>query len=745
VATLGSLVVSLEANTAKFSSDLGRAVTMAEASMNQISKVVGRTQQAFAMLAGGIGAYQAVAFVSNVIKGTASLEGLRAETGLSVTALSALENEGARVGFGLDQATQAFDRMQKQAAAAVGGNKTSTAAFAAIGISAQQLAAGLKDPDALLITVAEHLEKYADDGNKTALMMTLFGRAGASFTEVLGKLAAAHYTAATATAEQAKQAHDFEEEIADLGTTLTSWTRNVLTTFIPAVKIIGAGLITGFSNAWVTVKYDFQIALSWMQGKLVDFAQMLPNVMSKLPGVGDAGKNMSASLDALRGPNIGDLQKQKADAMAQNAKIMAEAAADYVRATSGPPVTPAGPAKQSIVPPQTKDLTAGLKGIFDARLKVIQDAIKAEDEAEKALNVQLDQNYANGLSSLAQYSTDKQALLEKSFRDTQVMYQNEIALAVQLYNQQKDAQAKSEALDKVRSLAENMAQAQSAHDVQQTALNKTINEDAAKLAKTITDVSIAYANLNGDTLTATQLQIQQNDGMTKQILLANGLTDAYGKLVAVEQDSVLRSTNTASAGAAVAIADYKKNLENVGKFTQDITTQMFTSMQDAFATFLFQPFNGGLKKMLASWVQTIDQMVAKAAAQAIFKSLFGNTTFLSALGGIFGVNTSSGGSSGVSADYMMNGPSHYATGGSFKVGGTGPTDSKLVKFWASPDETVSVMTPGQAAGAGGSVSFNPTYNVGSGVSRSDVISACAATQKATIAEITKMIRGGRFA
>lgn len=37
----------------------------------------------------------------------------------------------------------------------------------------------------------------------------------------------------------------------------------------------------------------------------------------------------------------------------------------------------------------------------------------------------------------------------------------------------------------------------------------------------------------------------------------------------------------------------------------------------------------------------------------------------------------------------------YATGGAFKVGGSGGQDSQKVSFWASPDETVAVFTPEQ--------------------------------------------------
>lgn len=176
--------------------------------------------------------------------------------------------------------------------------------------------------------------------------------------------------------------------------------------------------------------------------------------------------------------------------------------------------------------------------------------------------------------------------------------------------------------------------------------------------------------------------------------------------------------------------------------TQDNAKQAAASIEDSFATFLVNPFSGGLKKMLSAWVQTIDQMVAKAAAQSIFKSLFGDTGLSSVFSAFLTGGTTGG--SAANVDLNSNNVSGHATGASWKVGGSGGTDSQLVRFRASPDETVSVTRPGQNAGSAPSVIFSPTYQFGSGVNRTDVVQACAATQKSTIAEISKMIRGGRF-
>lgn len=64
-----------------------------------------------------------------------------------------------------------------------------------------------------------------------------------------------------------------------------------------------------------------------------------------------------------------------------------------------------------------------------------------------------------------------------------------------------------------------------------------------------------------------------------------------------------------------------------------------------------------------------------------------------ALGGAFG----GGGAAGLPG---------FANGGEFQVGGTGGTDSQLVAFRASPNETVSVTKPGQKTGGGDTIVIN---------------------------------------
>lgn len=213
--------------------------------------------------------------------------------------------------------------------------------------------------------------------------------------------------------------------------------------------------------------------------------------------------------------------------------------------------------------------------------------------------------------------------------------------------------------------------------------------------------------------------------------------DQFIKESGEAQKAIFASQSESAKLAADNTREYYQKMEGYAKSAAD-------GIESAFADFLLNPFEGGLKKMLSSWVELLAQMEAKAAAAQLFKYLFPDTGgFAGVLSGLIGGVSSGGGG----AAFFPANPDlpTYATGGSFKVGGVGGTDSQVVAFRASPDEHVTISTPGQRSiGASSVIHFSPVYNIGSGVSRTDVIQACAATQQATIARMTELIRGGAY-
>ena len=86
----------------------------------------------------------------------------------------------------------------------------------------------------------------------------------------------------------------------------------------------------------------------------------------------------------------------------------------------------------------------------------------------------------------------------------------------------------------------------------------------------------------------------------------------------------------------------------------------------------------------------------------------------------------------------------FANGGSFEVGGTGGTDSNVVAFRATKGEQVTVQTPNQASGGGGGgVVFQNSYDFrGSTLSQSQVTAMIEQSNGVMQRQIqNKMIRG----
>jgi hypothetical protein len=169
----------------------------------------------------------------------------------------------------------------------------------------------------------------------------------------------------------------------------------------------------------------------------------------------------------------------------------------------------------------------------------------------------------------------------------------------------------------------------------------------------------------------------------------------------------------------------KETTETITEYTR----RAAENMQDAFANFLFDPFQDGLKGMLRGFIDVIRRMVAEQAAA----NLFGSKS-----SGGFGLG-----------DFVTKGVKSlfgFANGGSFRVGGSGGTDSQTVAFRATPGEMVDIRTPGQSRGG---VTISPVYNIDARGATTDLVKALPGilrqNNEALKAEMAGLIRGGAFA
>lgn len=184
MAALGSLVVSLEANTAKFTADMGKAAYQSEQAMKQMKKdaeMVG-----IAIGAMGVTAGTALALmVKNAIDAADTLRDMAQKTGIAVEQLNGLGFAASQAGGSLDSMVSAAGKLNKSIAEAAGGNKESAEAFDVLGVKIMDAAGNLKKADVIMAEVADKFATYQDGPEKAAIALRLFGKAGADMIPLL--------------------------------------------------------------------------------------------------------------------------------------------------------------------------------------------------------------------------------------------------------------------------------------------------------------------------------------------------------------------------------------------------------------------------------------------------------------------------------------------------------------------------------------------------------------------------------
>lgn len=150
--------------------------------------------------------------------------------------------------------------------------------------------------------------------------------------------------------------------------------------------------------------------------------------------------------------------------------------------------------------------------------------------------------------------------------------------------------------------------------------------------------------------------------------------------------------NRAVAQAGEGYADAMEKGKEAAKELEAITDQAARNMQDAFADFLFNPFEEGLDGMLSSFLTVIQRMIAEAAAAQIIGAMF----------------QSAGGPGAFLGNALSNVLPGFAQGGSFTIGGPTGVDKTPVMFMGSRGEQVDITPKG--GGGRSQVVIAPTIN-----------------------------------
>lgn len=256
MATLGSLIISLEANTAKFES----AMTKAQYTAKKSSDVI---KSSLLEIGGALVAAFSLAKLEDAITGIAKMEGsllkmagrlntsvetlssfgvMMRKTGMDsdafYTALTRLEKGMSAAGIKAEESTGKFDEEGEEIMKAAG-------AYDELGLKVNVL---MKMPlDQQLMAIAQAFKENIDPADRVRIAMELFGKGGAGMVNILKggaadiqKWIAEQTNLGIVTDEAAKKAAEFNNETKNLTVQWENFKREILEGVIPALgQLIG--------------------------------------------------------------------------------------------------------------------------------------------------------------------------------------------------------------------------------------------------------------------------------------------------------------------------------------------------------------------------------------------------------------------------------------------------------------------------------------------------------------------------
>jgi lambda family phage tail tape measure protein len=259
MANVGSLVVELSANIAKFQSDMGKAAAEAQKRAAEIDKSFGLVKKGLASI--GVGFALGATFdkikgkIEDTIAAAAGLQQLSEKTGSTVESLSGLVGVAKLSNTGTEELAGGLQKLAKAMVDAENGGKKTTAAFAAIGISAADLKN--KSPADTFLLISNQLAKYGDGAEKVAIAQVLLGKAGANLLPVTKDLAIVGEYAVKTTKEQGAAADELEKNQIRLTASTNAIYKKIGLELIPVFDAFTKALLdTQTANGGVRAEVD---------------------------------------------------------------------------------------------------------------------------------------------------------------------------------------------------------------------------------------------------------------------------------------------------------------------------------------------------------------------------------------------------------------------------------------------------------------------------------------------------------
>ncbi len=237
---------------------MGAVVKQAQGQVRELRSSIDTVKNALAAVGVTVGVGAMLQLYRDTLAAVSALDDMEESTGAAVSTLSAMSRVAKVGGQDFNFVTESMGRMIKGLKGADEEGQAAAYALQQLGISAKNADGTFRDQGEVMVEVAQKLAKYADSGNKVALVQDLYGKGAQKLLPYLKDLADGTDRHATVTKEQAAQAEEAEKNIRRLQLTFEDARRELVIGITPAVidftnRLIEAakasgGLIAGLAT-----------------------------------------------------------------------------------------------------------------------------------------------------------------------------------------------------------------------------------------------------------------------------------------------------------------------------------------------------------------------------------------------------------------------------------------------------------------------------------------------------------------
>lgn len=619
--SLGTLTIDLAANTARLSSDLGKAARLSEKYADDMKKRMERIGAVIGTAVAGLSTWAFAGWIKSSIDAADAASKSAAMIGVSVESLTALEYAASLADVSAEDLTSTLIKFNKNIDQADRGSKSQAAAFSDMGIALRGANGDLKTADALLLEVADKFAGYQDGAAKSALAQELFGKSGAKMIPLLNG--------------GAQSIQELTSQARQLGLVVSQETASAAEQFNDSLTVMSS-VSDGMAN---------QIAAQ-MLPTMNDFTGLLVDLSTNSDAAAESANVMAGVLKGLAsvGIVIGSTFKVTGDAIgATAAALVAAANGDFKGAWA-------------TIQAGATDFTATTEAAIDRLNKLWSGDYKKAGEQAAETSKALREAIKRTATGTDEQAAAAKAAASSAERATAAI--NSQVAALQLQADTFGMTSEQSTLYKLAldgATESQLAAAKAALD-QVSALekNKTAMEDNKKL---LDDIAKVQESTWSDSSKALDEYQQKVETLRKGLLAGDISQENYDQTMGA-LDEQLSKTKT-------------KNEDTVTEISA-VWESAAKNIQSTMADFLFDPFANGLDGMLQGFGTMMQRIIAEAVAADLAKRMFGSAVggtgdgWVGALGSLFGGGKAIGGPAMAGKMYEVgeyNRPELFTSGG----------------------------------------------------------------------------------